>query len=150
MQLVVLVGLQACGKSSFCRERLYGSHVRLSLDLLKTRHREAILFDACLRAKQAVVLDNTNPTRADRARYIAPARAAGFEVVGYYFRSVIAECLARNDARAAAQRIPARGVLGTAGRLELPALDEGFDLLYYVRLEDHGENRGFEISEWQP
>jgi len=146
MQAVVLVGLQGSGKSSFVRERLWQSHVRLSLDVLKTRHREALLFDACLRAKQPVVLDNTNPTRADRARYIGPARTAGFEVVGYYFRSVAAECLARNDAREGAQRIPTRGVLGTAARLELPSLDEGFDALYYVRLDDEG----FSVSEWQP
>jgi hypothetical protein len=37
-------------------------------------------------------------------------------------------------------------VLGTAARLELPSLDEGFDALYYVRL---GE-QGFEVSGWQP
>jgi len=146
MQLVVLVGLQGSGKSSFARERLWQTHVRLSLDVLKTRHREAVLFDACLRAKQPVVLDNTNPTRADRARYIEPARTAGFEVVGYYFRSVIAECLARNEAREATQRVPERGLLGTAVRLEQHSLDEGFDALYYVRLID----AGFEVSEWQP
>jgi predicted kinase len=145
MQLVLLVGLQGSGKSSFCRERFYASHLRLSLDVLKTRHRERVLFDACLRAKQPVVLDNTNPTRADRERYLAPARAAGFELVGYYFRSVVAECMARNDAREGSERVPARGVLGTAARLELPALDEGFDRLYYVRLGD----QGFEISDWQ-
>lgn len=145
MQLVVLVGLQGSGKSSFVRERLWQSHVRLSLDVLKTRHREAVLYEACLRARQPVVLDNTNPTRSERARYIEPARAASFEVVGYYFRSVVSECLARNDARDGAQRIPARGVLGTAARLELPSLDEGFDALYYVRL---GE-QGFEVSGWQ-
>jgi predicted kinase len=146
MQLVVLVGLQGSGKSSFVRERLWQSHVRLSLDVLRTRHREGVLYDACLQAKQPVVLDNTNPSRSERARYIDPARAAGFEVVGYYFRSVVSECLARNDAREGAQRIPARGVLGTAARLELPSLDEGFDALYYVRL---GE-QGFEVSGWQP
>jgi predicted kinase len=146
MQLVVLVGLQGSGKSSFVRERLWQSHVRLSLDVLRTRHREGVLYDACLQAKQPVVLDNTNPSRSERARYIDPARAAGFEVVGYYFRSVVSECLARNDAREGAQRIPPRGVLGTAARLELPSLDEGFDALYYVRL---GE-QGFEVSGWQP
>jgi predicted kinase len=146
MQLVVLVGLQGSGKSSFVRERLYHSHVRLGLDLLKTRHRETVLFEACLRAKQPVVLDNTNPTRADRARYIEPARAAGFEVVGYYFRSVVSECLPRNDAREGAQRIPTRGVLGTAARLELPSMEEGFDVLYYVQLAEPG----FSVSEWRP
>ena len=146
MQLVVLVGLQGSGKSTFVRERLFQSHVRLSLDVLKTRHREGLLYDACLRAKQAVVLDNPNPTRAERARYIEPARTAGFEVVGYYFRSVVSECLARNEARDGAQRIPERGVLGTAARLELPCHDEGFDALYYVSIGADG----FTVSEWQP
>lgn len=49
-------------------------------------------------------------------------------------------------AREGAQRIPARGVLGTAARLELPSLDEGFDALYYVRVGD----QGFEVRGWQP
>lgn len=146
MQLVLLIGIQASGKSSFYRERLFATHVRLSLDLLRTRHREALLFDACLRAGQPLVVDNTNPTRDERARYIEPARTAGFEVVGYYFRSAASECLARNERREGAQRIPDRGVLGTAARLELPTHDEGFDLLRYVRLTDDG----FEVSEWQP
>jgi hypothetical protein len=70
----------------------------------------------------------------------------GLQGSGYYFRSVASECLARNDAREGKQRIPARGVLGTAARLELPSLDEGFDALYYVKLTEGG----FAVSEWQP
>ena len=34
--------------------------------MLKTRHRERILFNACLTAKQAVAIDNTNPALGDR------------------------------------------------------------------------------------
>ncbi len=30
---------------------------------------------------------HTNPTRYDRSRYIGPAKAPGFQVVGYYFDS---------------------------------------------------------------
>jgi predicted kinase len=146
VELVVLIGLQGSGKSSFYRQRLFGSHVRLSLDMLKTRHREALLLRACLHAKQPVVIDNTNPTRADRARYVEPARAAGFQVTGYYFRSVVSECLGRNAQRTGAQRIPERGLLGTAARLELPVPDEGFDTLRYVQLV--GDE--FAVSEWAP
>ena len=48
------------------------------LDMLRTRNREAILVRACIEARQRFVVDNTNPTQADRARYVVPARAAGF------------------------------------------------------------------------
>jgi len=82
------------------------------------------------------VIDNTNPTAAERSRYITPAKEAGFEAVGYYFRSQAAECLARNAARPEAERIPEEGILGTCGRLELPSPAEGFDRLWYVRIEE--------------
>ncbi len=144
MDVVLLIGIQASGKSTFFRERFFDTHVRLNLDMLRTRHRERLLFDACLQAKQSLVIDNTNASTAERAAYIGPARAAGFRVVGYYFRSVVAESVPRNAARTGAARIPERGIMGTAARLEQPSLDEGFDELYYVRLED-----GFVVEPWR-
>lgn len=146
MQLVLFVGVQASGKSTFYRQRFSESHLRLSLDMLRTRHRESILFAACLEAKQPTVIDNTNPSKAERERYIAPARAARFEIVGYYFRSVFAEAASRNANRSLKDRVPAEGLLGTLGRLERPRYDEGFDRLYYVRPETGG---GFLVDEWQ-
>ncbi|MEM6996939.1 MAG: AAA family ATPase [Myxococcota bacterium] len=145
MQLVVFTGLQAAGKSTFFRERFFDTHVRVNLDMLGTRHRERVLFGACLTAKQPVVVDNTNVTRAERAAYIEPARAAAFEVVGFYFRSVIAESVARNLRRAAPQRVPERGIVGTASRLQPPSLAEGFGALYYVRIDG-----GFVVEPWRP
>lgn len=144
MQLVVFTGIQAAGKSTFFRERFFDTHVRINLDMLRTRHRERLLFEACLEAKQPVVVDNTNVSRTDRANYIVPARAAGFCVVGYYFRSVLVESIARNAARDAAARVPERGLLGAAGRLERPELSEGFDALHYVRIEG-----GFVVEPWR-
>lgn len=146
MQLVVFTGVQASGKSTFYRQRLAETHLRLSLDMLRTRHREAILFAACLEAKQPVVIDNTNPSRAERERYVLPAKAAGFEVVGYYFRSVFAEAAARNANRPPLQRVPEEGLLGTLGRLERPSCAEGFDRLYYVRPDGAG---AFIVDDWR-
>jgi predicted kinase len=145
MHAIVLCGLQACGKSSFCRQHLFHSHVRLSLDMLKTRHREHLMLQACIDAKQPFVVDNTNPTRADRAVYIAAARGAGFRLTCYYFESRVGDSLTRNAGRAEAERVPVAGVLSTAKRLEIPARDEGFDELYYVRLSESG----FDIQEWR-
>ena len=81
MEAVVFIGVQATGKSSFFRERLFDTHVRLNLDMLRTRHRESILLRACIEGKARFVVDNTNPSREDRRRYIEPAREAGYRVI---------------------------------------------------------------------
>lgn len=146
MNLILFIGIQATGKSTFYPQRFFDTHICLNLDMLKTRHRETLLFSACLTAKQAVVIDNTNPTAAERARYTLPAKEAGFQVVGYYFRSVPADALRRNHQRSGIAIIPDKGVLGTYKRLELPRYEEGFDILYYVTLEEESES--FQVEEW--
>src|SRR6218665_1545835 len=100
MEIILLIGIQATGKSTFYKERFYRTHLRLNYDMLKTRHREDLLYRACLESKTRFVVDNTNVTRAERSRYIVPAKQAGYDVVGYFFRSRVAEALARNGLRA--------------------------------------------------
>lgn len=146
MQAVIFTGIQATGKSEFYKRRFFRTHIRLNLDMLRTRHREQILLRACLQAKQRFVVDNTNPTRRDRERYIAPAREAGFEVVGYYFDATIQEALARNAGRAPDEQVPVGGIYATYHKLEVPSLDEGYDALFTVRIVEPGE---FVIEEWQ-
>ena len=146
MQLVILCGIQATGKSTFYQQRFFHSHVRLSLDLLRTRHREQRLLQVCLDTQMRCVVDNTNPTRAERATYIVPARAASFEVVGYFFQSVAAEALVRNRQRPAERQIPDKGIRATRNRLEIPSRAEGFDQLYFVRVLGQQE---FELTNWQ-
>jgi hypothetical protein len=87
VEIVLFMGLQASGKSTFWRERFSDTHVRINLDMLRTRHRERRLFQTCLEIGQPVVVDNTNAAVADRKPYIALARTHDFRVVGYYFRS---------------------------------------------------------------
>lgn len=145
MEAIVLIGLQASGKSSFCRDRLFNSHVRINLDMLRTRNRERLLIAACHEAKQPYVIDNTNPTREDRVGYIQAAKSAGFRVVGNYFASKVEDCKTRNSQRSNDQVVPLKGLLGTYGKLQLPERDEGFDELHYVSIDVDGE---FSVSEW--
>lgn len=144
MQLVIFMGIPATGKSTFYQQRFRETHVRLNLDMLKTRHRERILFHACLEAQQPVVIDNTNPTQADRQRYIPEAKAQRFEVIGYYFQSKVSAAIERNANRE--RQVPERAIAGIAGRLERPSYQEGFDQLFYVQWGDSGE---FLVEEWQ-
>ena len=137
-EMILLIGLQGSGKSTFYRERFFATHVRINLDMLRTRRRETLLLDACLAGGTPFVIDNTNATIAARARYLDPARAAGFRCTGYYFDIPIAICLARNATRPPGERVPPVGLYGTRKRLQMPTLTEGFDALYRVSIGDDG------------
>jgi predicted kinase len=145
VEAVIFVGIQATGKSSFYKARFFKTHIRINLDMLKTRHREDILLRACIQAKQPFVVDNTNATVEGRAKYIRLAKAAGFRIVGYYFQSRIDDAIRRNANRPEAERIPAKGIWAAYRRLQLPSLDEGFDALYYVQIR---EPQDFVVQEW--
>ena len=146
MEAVLLIGTQASGKSSFYRARYFRTHVRISLDQLRTRARERGLLAFCTETHQPFVVDNTNPSRAERAVYIEAARSAGFRIVGDFLQSRIDDCLERNAARGEEERVPEAGVRGTHGRLEMPRLDEGFDELHFVEADGCG---GFRESPWE-
>jgi predicted kinase len=132
MEAIVLCGVQGSGKTTLYRDRFLATHVRVSMDLLRTRHREAAFLALCLETRQPFVVDNTNPTPADRRRYVALAREAGFHVVGYLVEVEPAEALGRNAERSGRERIPVSGVVGTARRLLRPTLEEGFDELWHA------------------
>lgn len=143
MEVVLLIGIPATGKSTFARERFFATHLRLNRDMLRTEHRERTLFVACLRTATAVVIDNTNVTRAEREAFITPARDAGVRVRGFFFESRVGDALARNELRG--RPVPDVAVLGRAGKLELPSRDEGFEELSFVRLSASG---GFIVEPW--
>ena len=145
MQAVIFCGIQATGKSTFYKTHFFDTHVRISLDLLRTRHRERVFLQSCLQTRQRFVVDNTNPTVSERQVYIQVAKAAGYEVIGYYFESKADEAVRRNKERTGKEYIPEKGIYGTRKRLQIPAFAEGFDALFYVRIE---EPAGFYIREW--
>lgn len=145
MQAVIFIGIQATGKSTFFKENFFQSHVRVNLDMLKTRNREQKFTETCLQLKQRFVSDNTNPSKANRKQLIKQAKIAGFEVIGYYFESRVKDSLIRNAQREGKAKIPEKGILNCYSRLEQPSYHEGFDQLFYVRIVDNS----FEISEWK-
>jgi predicted kinase len=141
MEAILLIGIQGAGKSTFYLERFFDTHVRISLDLLRTRHRENRLLEFCLETRQRFVVDKTNTTRAERARYIVPALKAGFEVVAYFFEPDPKGSYERNQRRA--RQVPPAGLFGTLKQLERPQQDEGYSAIYRVTLVP---DQGFVIS----
>ena len=69
MQMILFSGPQATGKSSLFKSSFVDTHLRINLDMLRTRHRQGLLITACLVAKQPFVIDNTNLTSAERSGY---------------------------------------------------------------------------------
>lgn len=149
MDVVILMGLQATGKSAFCRERFAESHILVSKDRFRNatrpQARQMRVLNEALGISRSVVVDNTNPTRKDRAPLIEAARAHGARVIGYYFESKVEECLRRNEGREGRSRVPEVAIYSTIKVLERPSLAEGFDRLHHVRLDGKG---GFVVSDW--
>ncbi|HYP50705.1 MAG TPA: AAA family ATPase [Pyrinomonadaceae bacterium] len=146
MEAVIFIGVQGAGKSTFFKQRFVDTHIRINGDMLRTKRREQILIEACLRAKQSFVVDKTNGTREQRAGYISVAKSNHFRVVGYYFRSNFAGALKRNDSREGKAKIPEKGLRHFLKRLEKPVYAEGFNRLFYVWINDANE---FVIEDWK-
>jgi predicted kinase len=135
MECIILIGIQASGKSTFYKEKFFNTHVRINLDMLRTRHRENIYLAASLEAKQPYVVDNTNPTIEDRKKYIELAKVNKFKVIGYFFEPDYAVSAERNDMRIGKEKVPEIGIKSVMKKLIVPELIEGFDELYCVKTE---------------
>ena len=145
METVIFCGIQATGKTTFIKEKFFKTHVRISLDQLNTRNKEQKFIDTCISTQQRYVVDNTNPTKKDRAKYISEAKANKFKVIGYFFQSKLNDALNRNSKRIGKENIPVIGIKGTFNKLEIPSFDEGFDELFCVEIKDND----FKINQWE-
>ena len=125
-----MVGLQGAGKSTWVAEHLAGTHVVVSKDHWpNARRREArqtrVVRDL-LAAGRSVVIDNTNPSREERAALVDLAREAGVPVRAVHVVAPLEVCLARNLAREGRAQVPVVGVLATRRRTVPPETGEGF------------------------
>ena len=145
MQAILFIGIQASGKSTFYKEQFFNTHVRISMDLLNTRNKENQFLEKCIELQQRLVVDNTNPTIAEREKYILKLKAAKYEVVAYYFQTDLVASIQRNEQRKGKEKIPIVGIRSTYKKMELPSYKEGFDKLYQVEIV----NDSFVIKDWK-
>jgi predicted kinase len=150
MEIVILTGLQASGKSTFFRIYLAATHEHISKDQMRNnKHRgrtQAQLIEEALQKGHSVVIDNTNPTVEVREPLIRLGRMYDAEITGYYFESQVRQCLERNRLREGKARVPDVAIYVTAKKLVRPSYNEGFDKLFSVRIT--GDST-FEIQEWK-
>jgi predicted kinase len=131
LELIVFVGVQAAGKSTWYATHLAATHVHVSKDLMKNvRDRDARqlqMIEEALAAGRSVAVDNTNPTPLVRAPLIALGRRHGAHVSAYFFETAVKEAVARNRLREGKARVPDVAIYTTAKRLVPPSFAEGFD-----------------------
>ncbi|GAA0408277.1 ATP-binding protein [Paenibacillus motobuensis] len=143
MECVIFIGIQASGKSTFYKEKFFKTHMRINLDMLRTRNRENVFLQASIDTSLPFVVDNTNPTIEERKKYIDLAKTHKYKLVGYYFEPDYDLSYERNEKRQGNEKVPEVGIKSTLKKLEIPSYHEGFDELYIVR-SLHEE---FEVEE---
>ena len=130
-ELIIFVGLQGSGKTTYYRHNFAATHVPVSKDLMPNarnregKHREMIA--AALSRGESVVVDNTNPTPAVRAPLIAVGKQHGARVAAYFFEVPVKTAVARNRQREGKARVPDVAIFVAAKKLKAPSFDEGFD-----------------------
>ncbi|MBE9127830.1 MULTISPECIES: ATP-binding protein [unclassified Coleofasciculus] len=138
MELIIFIGLQASGKSTFFRQHFAETHLLVSKDLMRNNknpsRRQAQLIKEALRAGRSVVVDNTNPKVEDRAALIQWGQVYDVQIIGYYFKSQVECCLERNQQRLGKARVPDVAIYATIKKLTPPSYTEGFHQLFYVQI----------------
>ena len=149
MEMIIFIGLQASGKSTFFRTHFATTHVHVSKDLLSNNKRPARrqqqLIEEALQAGHSVVVDNTNVTKEARAELIHLGHLYGATIIGYYFETNVRQSLERNRQRTGKARVPDIAIFATLKKLVRPTCAEGFDQLFHVRTAG---DETFEISDW--
>jgi bifunctional polynucleotide phosphatase/kinase len=78
--LVVMVGSPASGKSYYSQELETKGFVRINKDTMKTDKAIETAFNNGIKEGQNIVIDNTNPTKEARAKWITAAKKASYHV----------------------------------------------------------------------
>jgi predicted kinase len=141
-EMVVLIGLQASGKTTFFQRRFAGTHVHVSKDTFpnarRPQTRQLRMLAEALDEGRSVVVDNTNPSAEEWAPLIEVARRHGARVAGYWFPPDLAGSKRHNALRTGKTRVPDVGLYATLKRLRPPGAEDGFDELYTVGFDGEG------------
>lgn len=79
-EMIILVGPPGSGKSTYCKDYLYGSHVRINQDSLGSRHMCQLVAETCLESGIDVVIDRCNINKHHRAPFIKLAKQYGYVI----------------------------------------------------------------------
>ena len=128
--LIIMVGSQASGKSTFCKEYLR-EYIHISNDTFSgTAAAFKKELEAQLKAGKRVVIDNTNPTVEGRSKWLKIAAKCGVTCAVVYMDAtddrLFVEHMLRLREILGIQHVPIIALRIFYKKLEKPKLEEGF------------------------
>ena len=127
--MIIFMGPRRSGKTYYFDWHYAGKFIHIHKDENQKKSEEQLLIQECMDKSVDFVIDDTNHTKADRAIYIQSAKAAGYRIIGYLFRTQISE---QYDQNYSPEQLYSRIIPAVLSEVELPSYSEGFDELYYV------------------
>ena len=144
--LIVLSGIPASGKSTFCSYLQANGMLVVSSDAIR---KELFGDESIQKAPNKVfkiaydhmqengskkfdcAFDATNLTTALRKKVISAMRPYYDFILCYYFQPNLAECLERNSKRD--RKVPDKVIESMVQKFEIPTTEEGFDYVCKIR-----------------
>jgi D-glycero-D-manno-heptose 1,7-bisphosphate phosphatase len=142
-EIVVMVGIPGCGKSTF-QERFLPYHHRVNLDSIHLfldpekgfdksnfslgRNIEDLIIEDRLKQGISVVIDNTNITRKKRGKYIEFGKKYCADVRAVYFEPDFELAWKQNNERE--RKVPIEAIKKMEKDFEMPSSEEGFSRIF--------------------
>ncbi|EFX85136.1 hypothetical protein DAPPUDRAFT_46356 [Daphnia pulex] len=139
-EVILLVGFPGSGKSHFAEQHaLQSSYDVINRDSLGTWQKCAAAVEKCLDAGKSVLIDNTNPDKESRSRFVRLASTRGLPCRCFVMNTTMTHALHNNKFRELtdAKHVPVSRMIFNVhkSKYQEPSLDEGFSQIVRVNFQ---------------